>query len=95
MSMSKLAKPALSANHDDHPRSHIRTDMIVTKIDPFRFGGGIGPTIGQRIDATIHDALDNGQRIARLSVVLTEEDWNTLYHAFCMDDDIAVKDEGA
>lgn len=79
-------------NHDVHTTSHIRTDIIQTRVDPVRVGGGFGDTFGRRIDNIIGDCLMNNQRVAALSIVITEDDWDALRGAMDNNDDVAVKD---
>ena len=48
--------------------------MIVQVADEIR-PGDAGPTIGDRIDEQIADALDAGSEIQSIRVELSEEDW--------------------
>lgn len=66
-------------NHDVHEKSHIRMDLIRTRVEllPIDPTPG-GQTIGERIDADTRTAVERGDRIASVSFVITEDDWEKI-----------------
>lgn len=67
------------------------TGMVVSYIErdfiPFSFNTTGGHTVGQQMDLTIYQAAKSGRQIRSMTIIISDEEWQS-YRAEFMQDDV-------